>query len=403
MMKDNWLKDIHNRMTDFEMEEPQGLWEDICAAETKGAKTPVIGKGHYRKIWLLTAAAAACLLLMVSFHKDIHQSDTSSATLSSNQNMVAKQIEAAETSVLADALHPRKIAISQSANLVHAEEETITPVNVAITDSAEQKEESMPQRNTPQEQRSGLSWNYGYLAQARKPTREQTRFSVGIVTSGGTGTDNLYLFQGGSMAAAPVKDDAEWIDSPLLGIMAKNKSADTERKVTHHSPVRIGASFAYRLSDRWSLESGISYALVGSDIREGSKRNFIEEEQRLHYVGIPIGVSYKVYSWKNLDVYLSSNMLAELCVYGQSNRKYTLSGNAKVETETKTISSHPLQWSVGTKAGVQYNINHQLAFYLEPGCIYYFDDHSSLETIFKEKPFDFNMNIGVRFSVGKTN
>ena len=71
------------------------------------------------------------------------------------------------------------------------------------------------------------------------------------------------------------------------------------------------------------------------------------------------------------------------------------------EEEVNAILSRPMQWSIGAKAGVQYNLNTLLSIYVEPGCSYYFDDHSSLETVFKDKVFDFNLNLGLRFSVGK--
>ena len=31
-MKEDWLKDIHDKMTDYEADEPRGLWDDICRA-----------------------------------------------------------------------------------------------------------------------------------------------------------------------------------------------------------------------------------------------------------------------------------------------------------------------------------------------------------------------------------
>ena len=34
-MKKDWLKDIHDRMADFETDAPQGLWDDICSAEAR--------------------------------------------------------------------------------------------------------------------------------------------------------------------------------------------------------------------------------------------------------------------------------------------------------------------------------------------------------------------------------
>ena len=29
-MKKNWQNDIHDRMSDYEIQEPNGLWEDVC-------------------------------------------------------------------------------------------------------------------------------------------------------------------------------------------------------------------------------------------------------------------------------------------------------------------------------------------------------------------------------------
>ena len=35
------------------------------------------------------------------------------------------------------------------------------------------------------------------------------------------------------------------------------------------------------------------------------------------------------------------------------------------------------------------------------GVSYHLDDHSSLQTIYKEKPLNFNLNVGVRYTIGK--
>ena len=42
-----------------------------------------------------------------------------------------------------------------------------------------------------------------------------------------------------------------------------------------------------------------------------------------------------------------------------------------------------------------------LSIYAEPGVAYYFDNKSSLRTIYQEKPFNFNLNLGLRFNLGK--
>ena len=45
-MKDQWLKDIRDRMADFETEEPAGLWDDIESGLTV---TPTVGQRSGRR------------------------------------------------------------------------------------------------------------------------------------------------------------------------------------------------------------------------------------------------------------------------------------------------------------------------------------------------------------------
>lgn len=421
-MKNDWLKDIHNRMADFEVDEPQGLWDDICSAETECKKLPATGKRRSKTLWIMSGIAAACLLLFGIFHNnpvDSIEEKNSTATESktaSTQPTPVGDNNILKQNLLAEAHKPsartEKYEMTQSSEshvALALNKVTETAVEDSCNSSApiqttgHSEESNEPQKPAASEQSYAAestlmaSSNETNLVQiARTP---EPRFAVSLATSGGMGANDRSLFLGGGIGASSVLGDSEWMDSPLLGIMAMNRGAETERKVTHHSPIRTGLSFMYRLNNRWSLETGISYARVSSDIREGSSVNYVQEEQKLHYVGIPVGVSYRLLSLKHLDVYLSSNVLAEQCVSGQSRRQYFITNKAQ-EEESRTVTSRPMQWSVGAKVGVQYNLSNQFSVYLEPGCIYYFDDHSSLETVFKERSCDFNLNLGIRMSVG---
>lgn len=421
-MKNDWLKDIHDRMADFEVDEPQGLWDDICSAETECKKLPATGKRRSKTLWIMSGIAAACLLLFGIFHNnpvDSIEEKNSTATESktaSTQPTPVGDNNILKQNLLAEAHKPsartEKYEMTQSSeshvalalnNVTETAVEDSCNSSAPIQTTGHSEESNEPQKPAASEQSYAAestlmaSSNETNLVQiARTP---EPRFAVSLATSGGMGANDRSLFLGGGIGASSVLGDSEWMDSPLLGIMAMNRGAETERKVTHHSPIRTGLSFMYRLNNRWSLETGISYARVSSDIREGSSVNYVQEEQKLHYVGIPVGVSYRLLSLKHLDVYLSSNVLAEQCVSGQSRRQYFITNKAQ-EEESRTVTSRPMQWSVGAKAGVQYNLNNQFSVYLEPGCIYYFDDHSSLETVFKERSCDFNLNLGIRMSVG---
>ena len=67
MNNDNWLDDIRNKMTDFELDEPSGLWERI---ETHLADrqqiSPINRSGHRRGAvlsWLVAASLLTAVML----------------------------------------------------------------------------------------------------------------------------------------------------------------------------------------------------------------------------------------------------------------------------------------------------------------------------------------------------
>ena len=66
-MKENWTKDIHDKMTGMEMEEPAGLWDDICAARKEAkiiAMPPRKQAGRWSWVKLASSVAAMTALLM---------------------------------------------------------------------------------------------------------------------------------------------------------------------------------------------------------------------------------------------------------------------------------------------------------------------------------------------------
>lgn len=85
---------------------------------------------------------------------------------------------------------------------------------------------------------------------------------------------------------------------------------------------------------------------------------------------------------------------------GNYGRGY-VENNTMKYTNTQDISSKPLQMSVNAGVGIQFDFIDNVGIYAEPGLSYYFDDGSALQTIYKEKPLNFNLNVGVRFKLSK--
>lgn len=152
--------------------------------------------------------------------------------------------------------------------------------------------------------------------------------------------------------------------------------------VNHHQPISFGLSLRKELTSNLSLETGLTYTLLSSDIKfvGGSQ----ELEQKIHYLGIPLKLNWNFANSKRFTFYVTGGGMIEKAVYG------------KLGDEDITVK--PLQLSISSALGGQLNINKNIGLYLEPGVAYFFDDGSEIETIRKETPFNFNLQAGVRFT-----
>ena len=216
--------------------------------------------------------------------------------------------------------------------------------------------------------------------------------------AGGLNSTTTSTYHPNPKALSASVNGVEWADAPILGIMLLNSSKPTQRTLTHHIPIRAGINVAYQVHPRVSLETGIAYACLLADGQEGTSDNYIATQQTLHYVGVPLNLRCNIYTWRQLDIYASLGGLAEKCISGYTTTEYVLKKQTQT-TETERISDKPWQFSANISAGIQYNFSRWAGLYLEPGAAYYFDDRSTLQTIHKQRPFNFNLNLGIRFSI----
>ena len=203
-----------------------------------------------------------------------------------------------------------------------------------------------------------------------------------------------------SFVASIEMDESTWRDSSLLGTLVFNQGKELQTEVKHRLPIRVGVLFTYNINNYIGIESGVTYTNLTSDMREGSENHYFTSEQKLHYVGVPINLKYRIFAQKAFQLYASSGFLVEKSVSGELIKSYFLD-NQFTQTERESLKINSLQWSVNVATGVQYNFSSLIGVYAEPGISYYFDNNSPVETIYKDKPLNFNLNVGVRFTFGK--
>lgn len=421
-MKEDRLKDIRDKMSDYEVEVPQDLWSAIDSA---------VGRRQQKKLWIRAGryAAAAVVVAAIGLGIYILQPDSTLVVHSeSNPNTRAQASANNAPAVTSDDADPgnnsaAEIRASEFEHTPYATLAEAKPVivegvegtssmqiksdgdslNVHPVDSNESASEafthSLPPISHEVKQDKTVTYNSRQRdRQQQQEAYDSGRLAASIYTTAGTGGTSMQRYTSfGLMGIDP--GDANWKDDPYMGMLVTNKGHLADRRVRHRLPVHAGASIAYRINDRVSVETGVAYSYLSADIHEGSDSYYFAGEQSLHYVGIPVGVRIRAMSWKNFDIYVGAGFEADKCVSGALKKSHVINGQTRDDGH-ESISIRPLQWSVNAGAGVQYNISSMVGIYAEPGLSYYFDNGSNIETIYSEKPLNFNLNIGLRVSFG---
>ena len=168
------------------------------------------------------------------------------------------------------------------------------------------------------------------------------------------------------------------------------------RKSHHYMPISFSLALKYRLNNRFSLETGLSYSRLKSEFEMGSNGNTINEQQTIHYLGIPVKGIYNIYNRKTWSLYGSLGVTTEIPLYSPLNKSYYLHG--MLEATDKATIHAPWQWSVGTGLGLQYNLTRGISLFAEPSLQYYIPTGKQIETYRTEHPFNFSLPLGIRFT-----
>lgn len=419
--KEKWEAYLRDRMKGYSEPLPDGLWERL---ETEMSPPRVIPMWRTRRF----AVAAAALAVAVSFltfwlvsqmPDDSYYSvplvaeknhipfmpdekpQPSVAELPLVKKMPEKVLLASVTEYPEQQGQPAMLRMGVVAESRDMEEEKTNVEDVQ--DRSE--EEAVLYQSRRMEDRKRMQRNRAMLAERQE--RKSRSWSVGVNT-GNTPFSSSNSFNGvGSLGLQHSRVTmADVVLAPNDGnysaynqMLLNNRDQISKTEVHHKMPVTVGASFTWNFAPRWALETGLNYTMLSSDLRSGADA-YLEEEQKLHYIGIPLKLHRSLFDSRWVSFYASAGGMVEKCVSASQDVVY-VEGMAMQETEHHSLDIDALQWSVVASAGVQVNFTKQIGLYAEPGIVYYFDDNSGVETIRKEHPLNFNLQVGLRFSFGR--
>jgi opacity protein-like surface antigen len=168
-------------------------------------------------------------------------------------------------------------------------------------------------------------------------------------------------------------------------------------KVKHQKPLSGGLGVSYHLTDRWSLNSGVVYTLLRS---KGTYYDEIANEvnwkRNLHYLGVPLTVSYSIAEWNRIHFYITGGGMVEWNVSGKFKQIVSTSTEELESVINEDVRMKTPMWSVNTRAGAAYPLWKFINLYAEAGVCYYFDNHSEIKTVRSDKPFNVSLQAGIR-------
>ena len=134
----------------------------------------------------------------------------------------------------------------------------------------------------------------------------------------------------------------------------------------HRLPLTFGLSVNKMLHNRWAIGSGLQYTQLYSETQAGNTFAWVQQTQRLHYLGIPIRATWYPVKTNRWAVYTSAQAMMELPIGSTCQEKTTVNGNL---ISTKRLELDPSNTGDG------------------------------IDTYRTAHPFTFSVPIGIRISI----
>ena len=430
-MEEQWIERLRQKMADYEEPAPEVSWDEIekaVAANSQKAKTITMWPRRIAAAVVVLVMAGAGYYLLNRQQTDIVEETAETLLIEGTvkpEPVAPQQQEASDQSLLAQAKRQILQAIEEKKmeafSVLPMAEDTVKQLAQTVDEKAEIQETEPQQEAQTQEQPRKNSqpevlppvYPSDIKRSASSGKRLMAKVYLSNAMSSGSNVSNAWSYnhamvysQAGSLEKLDFLPDAPVVpsnsytssDGSYNGVWdyMYYESVPVDEEIHHRQPIHFGLLLRYALNDRWGIESGLSYALLTSDITLSSTFFKAEAEQSLSYIGIPVNVSYQIWGSRHFNVYATVGGMAEKMVRGKQHQVVTYP--TKTEAD-ESVSIRPLQFSVSGGIGAEFQFIDWLSIYAEPGVGYWFDNGSSIPTYYQEKPFSFNLNVGLRFNI----
>lgn len=430
-MKQDWTDTLKQKMAGYEERPSDELWAALSEkAGLQESRRKVI------PVWFWGLSAAAALMAGIFVVTKVNDKSVNAlggitADVAVSEPVDAEVSEPIDAAVpepvertLAEGLAEVKARKAKSALIakavpvessVSAVTEDVTSVNTEEyaaeipSENHDAREAATVESDMVEQSEPAMSWDE-YLKETpseKARARRSGGFSAGIVAGGAVGGNTsgskptAMVMGANPLAAGVTKTD--WIDKDSKASAIVYNQPEVQEEYSHKIPVKVGLTARYNITDRLGVETGLTYSILSSSVKTGNSEtgnNWSTGSQTLHYLGIPLNISFNILNSRYVNIYVTGGGMMEKSISGNIKTDEYVDGKF-ARTLTTNISPKGLQWSVNAAAGIQANILPQLGFFVEPGVSHHFKNGSRVRSIYTDKPTDFSLGFGLRYSFGK--
>lgn len=226
----------------------------------------------------------------------------------------------------------------------------------------------------------------------RKSDRVARKWTVGAFADAST-------FSSASPAGAVPRLSSFAMSTQIMDMTATKSDYPidfTAGAMDHRLPVSVGLNVRKYLTPRLGVETGLVYSYLRSQAQIEGAFGY-QYTQKVHYLGIPLSLTYSVLDRKRLDFYFIGGVMVEKAI-SATGQVDVFNGATRVSSATNRLSANGVLGSVHVGTGFGYNFIDRMGLYVEPSVNYYFRNDNQPITYRTANRWNINIRMGLRYN-----
>lgn len=226
----------------------------------------------------------------------------------------------------------------------------------------------------------------------RKSDRVARKWTVGAFADAST-------FSSASPAGAVPRLSSFAMSTQIMDMTATKSDYPidfTAGAMDHRLPISVGLNVRKYLTPRLGVETGLVYSYLRSQAQIEGAFGY-QYTQKVHYLGIPLSLTYSVLDRKRLDFYFIGGVMVEKAI-SATGQVDVFNGATRVSSATNHLSANGVLGSVHVGTGFGYNFIDRMGLYVEPSVNYYFRNDNQPITYRTANRWNINIRMGLRYN-----